>query len=549
MGPFQARALTSGMSCAVVGLALLVPLPNCLADPLRVLTWNLEPPTAAGTNEVPLQEAAAVLKQLNPDVILLQQVRDWKECAQLAQALKPAEYSVPVCSAFRDARTGTLSKQQVGILSKPKAYFAWSEAWRPQGEAPVPGGFAFAAIKVGNQRIGFYSVQAGDVAMDARSPGQRAAVAHAEAASVGQLLDHVGSVSNWVANRVQIFVVAATFDTHAAVWTDARDNILRLLETGGFGDAFFETSAAARITVAGTARSPGATADYVLTDPAGCAAIPRVLPSTISAHSPVICEVELDPAIIAAARASRAEAMRAREVLSATPVQLAAPVHQPSTINYQLLWVAALAGLVALVAFAGILARRARRPVPRPPALLTAGEDMPSSYTVVVGTRSATDVASARAPALPTAEPIIHIEAPGTTQTQAEALRRRTLVAEERAERANAVIRAGLIPHLRQWLKQKLVRKLIADRAQMLETQQAATHKALAVEERLERIEQQFQRQNASYQTRIQELTRELIVAKEENRELIRARIAQVKAEMEAARARLMAGSDPDGES
>ncbi len=80
----------------------------------------------------------------------------------------------------------------------------------------------------------------------------------------------------------------------------------------------------------------------------------------------------------------------------------------------------------------------------------------------------------------------------------------------------------------------------------MLDTQQAATLKALAVEERLSRIEQQIQQQNRAYQERIEVLTRELIAAKEDNREMIRDRIAQVRRDMEAARARLMAQSAAD---
>jgi hypothetical protein len=108
------------------------------------------------------------------------------------------------------------------------------------------------------------------------------------------------------------------------------------------------------------------------------------------------------------------------------------------------------------------------------------------------------------------------------------------------------VIRSGLLPYLRHWLKQKLVRKLVADRAQLLATQHAATLKALEVEERLTRIEQQIQRQNYAYQQRIEALTRELITTREENRELIRARIAQVKVEMEAARVRMMAQAEAD---
>ena len=537
----------SARGACLLALALFGLLPSCLAGALRVTTWNLELPALAGTNDVRLQEAAAALKQLNPDVILLQQVRDWKMCGRLVQALKPAQYAVQVCSSFRDARTGALSEQQVAILSKARAYFSWSEGWRPQGEAALPGGFAFAAFQVGQQRFGFFSVRAGAATADGRNPSRRAAAAEAPAASVGQLLEQVGSVSNWVANRVEAFVVGATFDTHAAGWLAARDNTLRLLEAADFGDAFRETSAVETITVAEKAGRPGATADYILTQPAGCIANPSTLTTAVSGHYPVTCEVELDPVKVAVARAIRAETLRARQAKSLESAQPAAAVPQPSTINYQLLLLAAaLGGIVALAVSVWILARRRQPLAPQTPALLTVGGDELSSYTVIVGTRSVTEAASANAAPSRVQQPIIHVETPGTTQTQAEALRQRALTAEQRAERANAMIRNGLIPHLSAWLKQKLVRKLIADRAQLLETQQAAAHKVMAVEERLSRIEQQIQRQNDTYQARIEALTRQLLTAKEENRELIRARIAQVKAEMEAARVRLMAQSERD---
>ena len=82
----------------------------------------------------------------------------------------------------------------------------------------------------------------------------------------------------------------------------------------------------------------------------------------------------------------------------------------------------------------------------------------------------------------------------------------------------------------------------------MLETQEAAACKAQAVEQRLARIEQQIQQQERVYQERLAELTRELLAAKEENCELIRARIDQVKAEMATARARLVAQSHANRE-
>src|SRR5206468_8995510 len=72
------------------------------AAPVKVTTWNLA--TSGGAEkaeESRIPEAAAVLSKLNPEVIILQNVRDWQTCGQLAQALKPAAYNVLVCSSFR----------------------------------------------------------------------------------------------------------------------------------------------------------------------------------------------------------------------------------------------------------------------------------------------------------------------------------------------------------------------------------------------------------------------------------------------------------------
>lgn len=99
------------------------------------------------------------------------------------------------------------------------------------------------------------------------------------------------------------------------------------------------------------------------------------------------------------------------------------------------------------------------------------------------------------------------------------------------------------------WLKQKLVRKLVTDRAQLMEAQQLAARMANTLDTRLARIEAQIQQQNQAYVRRIEELNKELAAAREENRELIRERIAQVKAEMEAARARVLAEAHLDSKS
>ena len=586
---------------AALTLTFLAFAPGMLAQTVRVTTWNLQPPApgtnaaAANTNTIRIPAAATALKKLNPDVILLQQITDWATCEQLVEALKPADYHVVVCSAFPDLQRKAARRQQVAILAKAKtkAYFSWSAPWRNQGGPALPGGYAFAAFQIGQERIGVFSVQAG--ASIANAAGKQTNAPNPQvrsAAAVGQLLAQVDSIRNWVTNRVQVFAIGGPIGVPGRKGAEGEDSPFLRLEEAGFGDAFLELTPAERATMPTRPRQPGLTADYIFTQPAGCTTNPRILPVNGIRHYPVTCDVGLGPAAAIAAQINGVETAPApapkrnvtqakgtkpspspsAEPAAAPPATQAPepprqatntaaapkPAHpeppvavassHPSVSSSQLLWyVAAFGGvIIAVAALAWVLARRSQVLALRPPALLTDGTEAPSSFTVIMATRSATEAAPAQAPRPPAREPIIHVEATEGTHTQAEALRQRALAAEQKAERAQAVIRSRLIPHLGHWLKQKLVLKLMTDRAQLLETQQTVAHRTQAVEERLARIEQQIQAQNDAYQARIEELTKELVTAKEENRELIRARIAQVKAEMAAARARLMAQSEAD---
>lgn len=99
-----------------------------------------------------------VLRPINPDIILLQGVRDYEACARLGEAIAPGMYHVAICSAFKEPFQSGLGKQQVAILSKYQAQAAWAERWKSMNGVDPPRGFAFAWFKIGNQDIGVYSV-------------------------------------------------------------------------------------------------------------------------------------------------------------------------------------------------------------------------------------------------------------------------------------------------------------------------------------------------------------------------------------------------------
>src|SRR5213596_3727969 len=78
---------------------------------LRLTTWNLEWfPNGSAKNATPekqlqrIQAAADVLKKLNPDILLLQEVRDYDACVRLGEAIQPGAYTVAICSAFKEGK-------------------------------------------------------------------------------------------------------------------------------------------------------------------------------------------------------------------------------------------------------------------------------------------------------------------------------------------------------------------------------------------------------------------------------------------------------------
>jgi hypothetical protein len=485
------------------------------AETLRVTVWNVQSALTSKTNDEGLQSVAGTLQKIEPDVLLLQGVRDWQTCSRLAQALKPVNYGVLVCSSFKSATTNDAPNPQVAILARQKAYFSWADAWH--GEVATPGGFAFAAIQIGQQRLGFFS----------------ALLAGANDAAAQQLLRQAATVKKWDANRVQTCIIGgALIDAQILTQTAPA---LRVLDQSGFPDVCLEDVSVETNRLLEPSEYLRAESSVFGLNPQ--AAIEPARPY------PVTCELELDGSKAAALWNARTETLLARAAQAAARVANAPP--QPSAPALPIprtLWekypLAApfIFGCVTGVMMLGwyLLGKRSR-PRPSPPLLdgPVARKALPPSYTVVMPHST-----SGSAEASPASAPGVPLEKLQSTQTQSAAWQRGSLPSEPVTPLDHEL---GLTAHLREWLKNKLLRRLISDRAALLQTQQVATLKVEAVHRRLSQIESKLQVQTHSYERRIEELTRELLAAKEENRELIRVRINQVKSEMEAARARLLA--------
>ena len=531
---------------AVFVWAVIVSVCPSFGETVRVTSWNLQlqPGATAETREHLRKEAVETLRKLEPDVILLQGVRDLAMCWDLAQALRPADFSVASCSSLHSALTTESNALQVAILTKNKAYFTTAEPWRFQGEIKLPGGYTFAALQRGEHRLGVFSLQMGEQQMPALT--------------VRQLLDELGNTRRWEVNRPEVFLIAGTLNTFSKPSASVYETLTRLLEEAGFADGLIDLPPTERTTLMQGTGQGAALADFILIETNATAINPRIVTTSVSEHYPLTCDVELKPRGMLPAKpenvqmAGNSNGLAAsEEVIRKDTISQLIMAHLPG--RKVVGWFGGMLGGLVLLCIL-IWCRTRPKPVvlQRAPARLHAGVELdgraaPASYTVIIAPGSVTGSASPPNPAASMLKPVIQVEPPGATQTHSAGWQQRALAAEHQVAQAEAALRVGLISQLSQWLKQKLVRKLMADRSQLLAAQEEAARRALKVDERLNRIEQQIQQQNQAYERRIEELNRQLLVAKEENRELIRIRIAQIKMEMEQARLRLLAQEENEG--
>jgi endonuclease/exonuclease/phosphatase family metal-dependent hydrolase len=265
---FTNRALLALLASFVAALALgeSPELTN-----VRITTWNLEwfPNASAhdATPEVQAQRIAAaadVLRPINPDIILLQEVRDYDVCARLGEAIAPGIYHIAICSAFKERFQRGLGKQQVAILSKYQAQAAWAEPWKSMNVVDPPRGFAFAWFKIGDEDIGVYSLHLkSNLILHWDREASTAKNIQKREVAIAQLLTHVRDVIGTTIPTIKGVVIGGDFNTNHDQAMLAKERTLDALADAGYRNGFEGLPLAQRVTHPGTHGFPDATFDFI----------------------------------------------------------------------------------------------------------------------------------------------------------------------------------------------------------------------------------------------------------------------------------------------
>ena len=511
---------TRGLTTAITILLLAGGHFAAAADPVRVLSCEIP------FNRQAISNLAAEISVEMPDIILAQGVRNWNTCRTLAQALEPAGYAVLTCSGF-GAVDQARYPREVAIISRHRGYYAWTER---AGTNHPASGFAFAAVEVGSEKIGVISLQLGKATQNAQV--------------IESVIDQVGTVNAWETNRPSSYVLMCS-----GVFGIARlaPPAKRLLAQRGFLAA--ENLGSNRLAYAQT---PGS---FKVVRPIGTnvSILLAVLDSTarpvLAATRPAAKKkAGAGSAASKSAKGSASFAMKSKTVQETSPQTAGssstgiAAKTGPSAAGTSAIALAParpgrngispsgyvlIGGVAAILLSFGIWLGLRLRPRARRPTLLIPKDFAEGPY-VVVTPRSTTTGSDSTVPVVSSCV----LQGDDPDRTRAESLKP---VMRRGVPDADATKR-GLV----EWLKNEFVRRLIRDRSALMEQHREAETQAESAGRRLASLEERLVLQNEAYQTRIEELTRELGAAREENRELIRMRIAQVKSDMEAARARLL---------
>ncbi len=276
-------------------LLLLLASISLRADQWKVTTWNLEwfPSGKPDFVEPALEakrtkEAADILRTIDPDVILLQEVRDEAAVQALAKAIGRG-HEVVVVSRFKQGNR--IGQQQQAILAKVPATAAYWREWTTRQLVNPPRGYAFAVFATpSGAKVGVYSVHLKSNAMgrDVKDRDKQTILNRLQRElAAEQIVEHMKEVFAIPDIAPAAVVVGGDFNTDPTQERFATERTIPTLTEAGFLNPLSPLPLAKRTTIPRSGRYPDTTFDYLLFKSVKVHGEPSIVSTTVSDHRPV----------------------------------------------------------------------------------------------------------------------------------------------------------------------------------------------------------------------------------------------------------------------
>jgi hypothetical protein len=489
-------AIDSAMRQFLLILSVLgVGLFGARSQSLNIATWMVELPEANPTNraaeyEPVLKRIAGVLKPLNADILLLHGIPDRSTAKQLTGMLRPRVYHNPVVSLFRkNAQSSQLVEPPLTVLSKKQPSSSRSMEWRTAGQIDSPGGFSFAVFPYGSNVLFLYTAQFPKV-ITGMTPQQEASIPRKRELSARYLLSHLTWLTEATTNAAKFVYLASDLELDGATLTN--DAALAVLLASGFKPSTGNRTLVASAALSSTGWPPDGALTSAFLRGADFPGDPQSIERKTFFAPVALVEVDLklpQPLLVTAPVATN-------DIAGAVAVAGLATQgwwHRPGLLVAGMGAGALLLGILLL----GLLRRR-RRPV---------GSGLiPIGATPVAGRLAAPD------PLRGTSSVPIHVLAgPERLEQGSHDHFRDPDDPDGRGPGAQGSTPKGTPWPFLHLVRERLVRWLAADRSQLLSSHHAGAEQVLELEERLTKIQTQFESRLRAREERIIELEAELM--------------------------------------
>lgn len=269
-----------------------IALAACKAQPkpdgtLRVVSWNLEwfpghtPDASPEKAAEHMAAAKKIVSELKPDILLLQEVRDWAAAEELASAVPGLK--VHVTSAFAGR------PQNQVIASNLTADSGWAAEWKHTPGGP-PRGYSFAALNLPDGR--FLLTYSLHLKSNLGQLPENIAMRHE---SARQILAHVQEMRAIYGKRGPAAVlIAGDMNTSLDDPKFAADGSLRALRSAGFHWTHEGVPFAQRTTIPADEKFPDNCFDHIFTLGLGKQTASTHAAPKVSDHYPVILDLNVE---------------------------------------------------------------------------------------------------------------------------------------------------------------------------------------------------------------------------------------------------------------
>lgn len=271
------------------------------ASTWKVTTWNLEwfpsgkPDfTDAKIEADRIDAAAKVLRALDSDIILLQEVRDEAAMTALAKAINRG-HQVVVVSRFKFGNR--IGQQQQAVLAKFPAKAAYWREWSTRQLVNPPRGYSFALFETKNgTRVGVYSLHLKSNAMgrDVKDRAKQETLNRLQRElAADQLVEHMQEVEQTRDIATKAFIVGGDFNTDPTQSRFAEERTLLSLKKAGFESPMFDLPIRKRTTIPGKGRYPDTTFDWLLFKGVKPSGGVTIVSTSVSDHRPVTVSIQI----------------------------------------------------------------------------------------------------------------------------------------------------------------------------------------------------------------------------------------------------------------